>query len=188
VSSLFRAYAGPTHTLSLPTKATPFRAPSGRIAAFREAIKLNPSFAAAHVLLGQMCLYAGRPEEAIEQAEKGIRLSPTDPRLFNRAIALSAIEHALFDDRDLMPDPVPLADQHGAGAKRSPAPNRGRSLPVQQAASSPSLGFPAWPRPSPRSRGARSSTRVVGESRRPCSRALAGNSSSWPHPAHSTLT
>jgi hypothetical protein len=32
VSSLFQAYAGPTHTLSLPTKATPFRgAASGGI-------------------------------------------------------------------------------------------------------------------------------------------------------------
>ena len=52
------------------------------IAEFEEAIKLNPSFAAAHVMLGQMYLYAGRPEEAVEQAEKGIRLSPSDPRLF----------------------------------------------------------------------------------------------------------
>jgi tetratricopeptide (TPR) repeat protein len=43
------------------------------IAAFEEAIKLNPSFAAAHVLLGQMYLYAGRREEAIERVEKGIR-------------------------------------------------------------------------------------------------------------------
>ena len=52
------------------------------IAEFEEAIKLNPSFAAAHVLLGQMYLYNGRPEETIEQAEKGIRLSPNDPRMF----------------------------------------------------------------------------------------------------------
>jgi len=42
------------------------------IAAFREAIKLNPSFAAAHVLLGQMCLYAGRPEEAHQLAERAL--------------------------------------------------------------------------------------------------------------------
>ncbi len=41
------------------------------IAAFEEAIKFNPSFAAAHVLLGQMYLYAGQPEEAIERAQKG---------------------------------------------------------------------------------------------------------------------
>ena len=35
------------------------------MAEFQEAIKLNPSFAAAHVVLGQMYLYDGRPEEAI---------------------------------------------------------------------------------------------------------------------------
>ncbi len=36
----------------------------------------------------------------------------------------------LFDDRDLMPDPVPLADQHGARAKCSPAPvSAGAKIP-----------------------------------------------------------
>jgi adenylate cyclase len=64
-------------------------------AAFREAIKLNQSFAAAHVLLGQMCLYAGRPDEAIEQAETGIRLSPTDPRLFIWLPALAGAHYLL---------------------------------------------------------------------------------------------
>jgi tetratricopeptide (TPR) repeat protein len=65
------------------------------IAAFREAIKLNPSFAAAHVLLGQMCLYTGRPEEAIAQAEQGIRLSPSDPRLFIWLPALAGAHYQL---------------------------------------------------------------------------------------------
>jgi len=40
------------------------------ISAFQEAIKLNPSFAAAYVLLGQMYLYCGRPADAIELAER----------------------------------------------------------------------------------------------------------------------
>ena len=40
------------------------------IAEFEEAIKLNPSYAAAHVMLGQMYLYAGRPEEAIAPGGK----------------------------------------------------------------------------------------------------------------------
>jgi adenylate cyclase len=65
------------------------------IAAFEEAIKFNPSFAAAHVLLGQMYLYAGRREETIEQAEKGIRLSPSDPRLFIWLPALAGAQYQM---------------------------------------------------------------------------------------------
>jgi len=65
------------------------------IAEFEEAIKLNPSFAAAHVLLGQMYLYSGRREEAIERAEKGIRLSPSDPRLFIWLPALAGAHYQL---------------------------------------------------------------------------------------------
>src|SRR4029077_2100043 len=48
------------------------------------------------VLLGQMYLYSGRPEEAIELAEKGIRLSPSDPRLF---IWLTALGGAHYQPR-----------------------------------------------------------------------------------------
>jgi tetratricopeptide (TPR) repeat protein len=48
---------------------------------FQEAIKLDPSFAAAYVVLGQMYLYRGRPEQAIALAETGICLSPYDPRM-----------------------------------------------------------------------------------------------------------
>jgi adenylate cyclase len=48
----------------------------------REAIKLNPSFAAAYCLLGVTHVYAGHPAEAIPVVEQGIRLSPNDPRLF----------------------------------------------------------------------------------------------------------
>ena len=65
------------------------------IAAFEGAIKLNPSFAAAHVLLGQMYLYAGRREEAIERAEKGIRLSPGDPRLYIWLVALAGANYQM---------------------------------------------------------------------------------------------
>jgi adenylate cyclase len=43
-----------------------------------------------------MYLYTGRPEEAIAMAEKGIRLSPTDPRLF---IWLPALAGAHFQQR-----------------------------------------------------------------------------------------
>jgi adenylate cyclase len=65
------------------------------IGAFEEAIRLNPSFAAAHVLLGQMYLYRGRPEETIRLAEKGIRLSPSDPRLYIWLPALAGAHYQL---------------------------------------------------------------------------------------------
>ena len=65
------------------------------IAEFEEAIKFNPSFAAAHVLLGQMYLYAGQREEAIERVEKGIRLSPSDSRLFIWLPALAGAHYQM---------------------------------------------------------------------------------------------
>ena len=67
---------------------------------FQEAISLNPSFAAAYVLLGQMYLYQDRPEEAISLAEKGIRLSPTDPRLFIWLPALAGAHYQLGQYRE----------------------------------------------------------------------------------------
>jgi adenylate cyclase len=60
-----------------------------------QSIKLNPSFAAAHVLLGQMYLYRSRLEEALRLAEKGIRLSPSDPRLFIWLPALAGAHYQL---------------------------------------------------------------------------------------------
>src|SRR5207237_7904861 len=50
---------------------------------------------AAYVVLGQMHLYAGHPEEAIALAEKGIRLSPKDPRLFIWLAALAGAHYRL---------------------------------------------------------------------------------------------
>jgi adenylate cyclase len=65
------------------------------MAAFREAINLNASYAAPHVLLGQMHLYRGRPEEALRLADRGIRLSPRDPRLFMWLQALAGANYQL---------------------------------------------------------------------------------------------
>jgi adenylate cyclase len=65
------------------------------IAEFREAINLNPSFAAPHVLLGQMHLYRGHPEEAVIFAEKGIRLDPRNPRQFMWLPALAGARYQL---------------------------------------------------------------------------------------------
>jgi adenylate cyclase len=62
---------------------------------FQEAIKLDPSFAAAYVVLGQMHLYSGRPEEAIALADKGIHLSPYDPRLSLWLPALAGAHYRL---------------------------------------------------------------------------------------------
>ena len=62
---------------------------------FQEATKLDPSFAAAYVVLGQMYLYAGRPDEAIELAEKGISLSPYDPRMSLWLPALAGAHYRL---------------------------------------------------------------------------------------------
>src|SRR5271170_5311692 len=42
-----------------------------------------------------MYLYAGRREEAIERAEKGIRFSPSDPRLFLWLPALAGAHYQL---------------------------------------------------------------------------------------------
>ncbi len=42
-----------------------------------------------------MYLYAGRPQEAIEQAQKGIRLSPSDPRLFIWLPTLAAAHYQM---------------------------------------------------------------------------------------------
>ena len=65
------------------------------MSSFHEAITLNPSYAAAQVVLAQMHLYRGDPKEAIELAEKGIRLSPKDPRLFMWLPALAGAHYQL---------------------------------------------------------------------------------------------
>jgi TolB-like protein/Tfp pilus assembly protein PilF len=61
------------------------------IAAFRRAVNLNPSSAAAHGNLGHGLAFAGQDREAIEHAEEAIRLSPLDPEmaLFLGAIAVA---------------------------------------------------------------------------------------------------
>jgi adenylate cyclase len=59
------------------------------ITQMRQAITLNPSFSAALVILGQLMNYTGHPEEAIDLIERGMRLSPTDPRLFLSLLALA---------------------------------------------------------------------------------------------------
>ena len=50
--------------------------------AAQRAIRLSPSFALGHLILGAALLHAGRPQDAIEPLEHGLRLSPYDPQNF----------------------------------------------------------------------------------------------------------
>lgn len=63
------------------------------IAAFRRAVALNPSSAAAHSHLSRGYAFAGRDREAIEHGQDAIRLSPLDPEM---ALFLGAIAVAHF--------------------------------------------------------------------------------------------
>jgi adenylate cyclase len=65
------------------------------MAEMRQAIELNPSFAAAYTALGHLLSYAGEPEETIPLVEEGIRLSPNDPRLFIWLPALACAHYQL---------------------------------------------------------------------------------------------
>jgi adenylate cyclase len=65
------------------------------MAEMHQAIELNPSFAAAHAILGHMLTYIGRPEETIPLVEKAICLSPSDSRLFIWLPALAAAHYQL---------------------------------------------------------------------------------------------
>jgi TolB-like protein/Tfp pilus assembly protein PilF len=61
------------------------------IAAFRRAVNLNPSSAAAHCYLSHGLAFAGQDAEAIAHGEEAIRLSPLDPEtaMFIGGIAVS---------------------------------------------------------------------------------------------------
>ena len=66
------------------------------IAAFRRAVNLNPSSAAAHCYLSHGLAFAGQDREAIEHAEDAIRLSPLDPEM---ALFLGGIAVAHYTAR-----------------------------------------------------------------------------------------
>src|SRR5947208_9703512 len=61
------------------------------LAAFRRAVNLNPSSAAAHCYLSHGLAFAGQGREAIAHGEEAIRLSPLDPEtaMFLGGIAVS---------------------------------------------------------------------------------------------------
>ena len=62
---------------------------------YQETVNLNPSYAAAHVMLGSSFTYRGQPEKGIASVEKGIRLSPCDQRLFMWLPPLAAAHYQL---------------------------------------------------------------------------------------------
>jgi len=62
---------------------------------FQAAIDLNPSYAAANAILGGMFTVRGQPEKGIALVEKGIRLSPSDPRLYIWLPSLAASHYQL---------------------------------------------------------------------------------------------
>ena len=70
------------------------------IAAFRRAVLLNPSSAAAHSHLSRGFAFAGRVHEAIEHGREAIRLSPLDPEmaLFLGAIAVAHYTARRYDE------------------------------------------------------------------------------------------
>jgi len=84
------AYPDPIPSLAWGWSACGTPRASVRSAAFGEH-QLNPSFAAAHVLLAQMHLYAGRPEYTIAQAKKNEQASAAAQRsaLFHRVFRRS---------------------------------------------------------------------------------------------------
>ena len=69
------------------------------IAAFRQAVRLNPNSAAAHSHLSRGFAFAGRDGEAIEHGNEAIRLSPLDPEmaLFLGAIAVAHYTAGRYD-------------------------------------------------------------------------------------------
>jgi tetratricopeptide (TPR) repeat protein len=80
----------PSSTSSVPPPSS-----DRAMAEFQEAIELNPSFAAAHAVLGAVLNSRGHSDEAVASVERGIRLSPSDPRLFIWLSGLAAAHYQL---------------------------------------------------------------------------------------------
>jgi adenylate cyclase len=59
------------------------------IQAARRALGLSPSFALGHLILGTAYLHSGRPQDAVEPLEHGLKLSPFDPQNFAWLFLLS---------------------------------------------------------------------------------------------------
>lgn len=63
--------------------------------ALESAIDLNPNFASAHSLLGQLVMMLGDPNNGICHLKTALKLSPRDPRLWSFHLGLSLAYFAL---------------------------------------------------------------------------------------------
>jgi TolB-like protein len=70
------------------------------IAAFRQAVQLNPHSAVSHSHLSRCLAFAGRHREAIEHGEEAVRLGPSDPQkaFFLGGIAVANYAAGRFDE------------------------------------------------------------------------------------------
>jgi adenylate cyclase len=59
----------------------------------RNAVRINPSHAAAYVIMAHLLCYVGQPDDALAAADRALRLSPYDPRL---GLWLSAVSQAKY--------------------------------------------------------------------------------------------
>jgi adenylate cyclase len=67
------------------------------IAAYQQALEINPNFSLAYGSLGTTLAWAGRSDESIATVELAIRLNPRDPSIFFRYTTL-AVAHLFKQD------------------------------------------------------------------------------------------
>ena len=77
--------------LALASVAFTQRQTNEAVDEYRRALELNPNFAAARGYLGLALALDGRSDEAIENVEQAMRMSPRDPQnsMFNAALAVA---------------------------------------------------------------------------------------------------
>ena len=63
------------------------------LAEMREAVRINPSHAAAYAIMAHLLCYVGQPGEGLESANRALRLSPYDPR---RGLWIPALSQAYY--------------------------------------------------------------------------------------------
>ncbi|MEJ1161453.1 adenylate/guanylate cyclase domain-containing protein [Prosthecomicrobium sp. N25] len=67
------------------------------VAAYKQALEINPNFALAYGSLATTLAWAGQSDEAISAAQTAIRLNPRDPSIFFRYTALALAYYSKGD-------------------------------------------------------------------------------------------